>query len=292
MKKLTAMCSMLVALSTLAVASQGLAANAAGPAATGAPLTSTVTAETPIAAREAEYVLGAGDIIHVTVFQNPDLTVDARVSETGDITYPLIGNVKVGGMTVAQAEQAIATRLREGRFVQQPQVNILPTQIVGSQVAVLGQVNKPGRYPLATLDTHVSDMLATAGGIAPDGADGVWLIGQRNGKAIRKRLETAAIFIDGSSADELIQAGDVLYVDREPMVYIYGEVQKPGAFRLERDMTVMQALASGGGLTVKGTERGVRVHRRSKDGKMQEIEPALDDQLQPNDVVYVRASMF
>lgn len=241
---------------------------------------------------ESQYELGAGDIIHVTVFQNPDLTVDARVSEAGEITFPLIGTIKVGGLTVRQAEQLIATRLRTGHFVQQPQVNILPTQIVGSQVAVLGQVNKPGRYPLATLDTHVSDMLATAGGIAPDGADSVWLIGVRNGRMVRRQLDTAALFIHGSAADAEVHAGDVLYVEREPMVYIYGEVQKPGAFRLERDMTVMQALAEGGGLTPKGTQRGIRIHRRTKDGRIIEITPSLDDTLQPDDVIYVRASVF
>jgi len=241
---------------------------------------------------ESEYALGAGDIIHVTVFQNPDLTVDARVSESGHITFPLIGSVKIGGLTIRQAEQVIATKLRDGHFVRQPQVNILPTQIVGSQVAVLGQVNKPGRYPLATLDTRVSDMLATAGGIAPDGADSVWLIGMRNGHMVRKRLDTAALFIQGSAADAEVHSGDILFVDREPLVYIYGEVQKPGAFRLERNMTVMQALADGGGLTPKGTQRGIRIHRRLANGRIVEITPKLDDQLQPNDVIYVRASVF
>jgi polysaccharide export outer membrane protein len=241
---------------------------------------------------DAEYQLGAGDIIHITVFQNPDLTIDTRVSENGQIAFPLIGSVKIGGLTIRQAEQLIATRLRRGHFVQQPQVNILPTQIVGSQVAVLGQVNKPGRYPLATLDTRVSDMLATAGGIAPDGADSVWLIGVRNGHVIRKRLDTTALFIQGSAADVEVHSGDVLFVDRQPLVYIYGEVQKAGAFRLERNMTVMQALAEGGGLTPKGTQRGIRIHRRMPDGRIEEITPSLDDLLQPNDVIYVRASVF
>jgi len=241
---------------------------------------------------EPGYVLGAGDIIHITVFQNPDLTVDTRVAEGGDITFPLIGAVKVGGMTIAQAERAIAGRLEYGHFVRSPQVNILPTQIVGSQVAVLGQVNKPGRYPLATADTHVSDMLATAGGISADGADSVWLIGRRNGRMVRQRLDTASLFIRGSEADAVVHPGDILFVDREPMIYIYGEVQKPGAYRLERNMTVMQGLADGGGLTAKGTQRGIRIHRRAPDGHIIEITPNLDDPLQPGDVVYVRASLF
>ena len=76
------------------------------------------------------------------------------------------------------------------------------------------------------------------------------------------------------------------------MVYIYGEVQRPGALRLERDMTVMQALATGGGLTLRGTEKGLRVHRRAADGTVQVLTPEMDDVLREGDVVYVRESLF
>ncbi len=96
----------------------------------------------------SEYVLGAGDTIRINVFQNPDLTVETRVSESGTITFPLIGNVAVSGLTIPAAEQKIAKQLRAGGFVLKPQVNILVLTIRGSQVAVLGQVNRPGRYPL------------------------------------------------------------------------------------------------------------------------------------------------
>lgn len=134
-----------------------------------------------------EYVLGPGDIVRITVFQNPDLTTEARVSESDVITFPLIGSVKVGGLSVPAAERAIAQQLRSGGFVLQPQVNILPLQIRGNQVAVLGQVNRPGRYPLETLDTRLSDMLATAGGISQTGADEVVLVGERGGQPLRLR---------------------------------------------------------------------------------------------------------
>jgi polysaccharide export outer membrane protein len=83
-----------------------------------------------------------------------------------------------------------------------------------------------------------------------------------------------------------------VYVERAPVIYIYGEVQRPGAFRLERDMTVMQALAAGGGLNLRGTEKGLRVHRKGSDGKMQVLTPSLDDSLREGDVVYVKESLF
>jgi polysaccharide export outer membrane protein len=92
--------------------------------------------------------------------------------------------------------------------------------------------------------------------------------------------------------DVVIQNNDVVYVDRAPEIYIYGEVQKPGIVRLERGMTVMQALATAGGLTLRGTQRGIRVHRKGPDGKVNELSPGLQDQLRPDDVVYVQESLF
>jgi polysaccharide export outer membrane protein len=81
-------------------------------------------------------------------------------------------------------------------------------------------------------------------------------------------------------------------VDRQPQIYIYGEVQRPGPIRLERNMTLMQALATGGGLTQRGTEKGIRVHRRDASGSVQAITPGMDDRVQDGDVVYVRESLF
>ena len=79
---------------------------------------------------------------------------------------------------------------------------------------------------------------------------------------------------------------------RAPLFYIYGEVQRPGAFRLEKDMTVMQALSVGGGLTARGTEKGIRVNRRGADGKVSTLESTLTDTVMENDVIFVRESWF
>jgi len=243
--------------------------------------------------KKAEYVLGPGDIVRITVFQNPDLTTEARVSEAGTLSFPYIGSVSVGGLSPSKGEKRIADMLREGGFVSKPQVNILPMQIRSSQVAVLGQVNRPGRYPLETLNTRLSDMVAAAGGIAATGADTVMLIGTREGRAIRHEFDIPLLFFNGDgTGDVLLESGDVLYVTRAPVFYIYGEVQHSGVFRLERNMTVMQGLAAGGGLTTRGTEKGLRVHRRSPDGKLKIIEVKLDDPLKADDVIHVREGLF
>jgi len=241
-----------------------------------------------------EYVLGSGDVIRVTVYQNADLTLETRVSEAGVISYPLLGSVKVGGLSVTQVEGKIADGLRSGNFVKQPQVTVLVIQVRGNQVSVLGQVNKPGRYPLEEADARLSDVLAVAGGIAPTGADIVTVVGTRGGQPFRAEIDLArSLGTSGRTAGDVqILNGDVIWVDRAPTVYIYGEVQRAGALRLERGMTVMQALATGGGLTVRGTEKGMRVHRRGNDGKVQIIQPSMDDQLRDGDVVYVRESLF
>jgi polysaccharide biosynthesis/export protein len=240
-----------------------------------------------------EYVLGAGDVIRVTVFQNPDLTTETRVSEVGGITFPLVGTVPVGGLTLSGAEQKIAKVLKDGGFVVKPQITVLVLQMKGSQVAVLGQVNRPGRYPLETANTRLSDILATAGGIASTGTDVVIVTGMRDGKPFKKEIDIANMFLRGGIAEDMILvSGDALYVHRAPMFYIYGEVQRPGAFRLERGMTLMQALASGGGITLRGTSRGIQINRQTPSGQTQVLQPKMDDPLQPDDVVYVKESVF
>ena len=241
----------------------------------------------------SEYQLGPGDIVKITVFQNPDLTTEARVSEANVITFPLIGSVQVGGVSVQAAEKLIAKALKDGGFVQQAQVNVLPMQIRGNQVAVLGQVNRPGRFPLETFNTRLSDMLAMAGGISGNGSDVVLITGQRSGKAFRKAVDIATMYLnDKTENDILLAGGDTLYVHRAPMFYIYGEVQRPGTFRLERDMTLMQGLATGGGLTLRGTARGITVNRRNADGQVVSIKPGMSDKLQADDVIYVQESLF
>lgn len=248
---------------------------------------------TAAAENKAEYVLGPGDVIRITVFQNPDLTLETRVSENGAISFPLIGQVPVGGLSVSEAERKIGKMLKDGGFVLQPQVNILPLQIRGNQVSVLGQVNRPGRYPLDVLNAKVTDILAMAGGIMPTGADSLILTGTRNGKAIRQEIDLPSIFLGNRPDLDLpIAGGDAIYVHRAPVFYIYGEVQKPGAYRLERDMTLMQALAQGGGLTIRGTQRGIQVNRRDDKGKIQQIAPEMSAPIWADDVIFVKESIF
>ena len=237
--------------------------------------------------------LGAGDTIRIQVFQNPDLTLETRIQETGNITYPLIGSTKLAGLTIPEAEKAIALSLKTGGFMQLPQVSISVTQARRKQVSVLGAVGRPGQFPLETTNTRLSDVLAIAGGISPTGSDSVIVTGFRDGKAMRQEVNVAAIYLDGKAANDILMAGgDVVYVHRAPVFYVYGEAQHPGAFRLERNMTVMQALVMAGGPSARGTEKRLRLHRQAPDSSPRELTPELNDLVQPDDVIFVRESLF
>jgi polysaccharide export outer membrane protein len=237
--------------------------------------------------------LGPGDVVRINVYGHPDLTTEARITHDGKITFPLVGEVALAGLDTGDAETKLAKLLHDGRFVVKPQVNLLVQQYRSQQVSVLGQVNKPGKIALDS-NSSLTDLLALAGGVAPTGSDIVVVIARQKDGSIRKReINLDTMMTSGEMAGNVAVAnGDIIYVPRARMFYIYGEVQKPGAYRLERGMTVMQALSVGGGLTVRGTERGVRLHRRDPGGTVQTIEPKLADMIQENDVVFVGESLF
>lgn len=135
--------------------------------------------QSALAQQGSGYILGPGDVVKITVFQNPDMTTEARVSEEGKITFPLIGQVEIGGVTPAAAEARIAGRLNAGGFVLNPQVNMVVSQFRSRMVSVLGQVTRPGRYPIEERSATVADMLATAGGVLPTGGDEVVVVRKR-----------------------------------------------------------------------------------------------------------------
>ena len=263
-------------------------ADAPPAAASPASVASRLAAQSP-----RQYVLGPGDDIKISVFQNPDLSVETRVSENGTITFPLIGTVSIGGVSTEVAEQRIAQLLKQGKYLVNPQVTIFVQQVHGNQVSALGQFNRPGRYPLETTQIRLTDLISLAGGVAPTGSDTVIFVGTREGKSVWKAIDVGSMFVNNQLENDLVlQDGDILFVDRYPVFYIYGEVQRPGSYRVERNMTFFQALAAGGGLTPRGTKRGIRVRRKDASGHIAETTPDLDDPVKPEDVVYVREGVF
>jgi polysaccharide export outer membrane protein len=245
-----------------------------------------------LAASAEGVLLGPSDVLKISVYGNPDLSLETRVSQNGDISFPLVGQVAVGGLATSAAEKKIAGLLVGGGFVLKPQVNIMVTSQQSQQVSVLGQVAKPGRYPIDGKHSLI-DILALAGGVVAEGGDKVILIRNRNGESSKEVIDLAEMVRSGDMKRDLdLRTDDVVYVERAPKFYIYGEVQRPGPYRLERDMTLLQVLSVGGGLTARGTERGMRIKRRDAEGQMQEFKARHDDLIQVDDVIYVKESLF
>jgi polysaccharide export outer membrane protein len=132
-----------------------------------------------------------------------------------------------------------------------------------------------------------------AGGIAVDGADTVILVRQRGGRTITLEIDLPALFkSSGSLTNPEVVGGDSVFVERYPVFYVYGEVQRPGVYRLEKGMTLIQALSVGGGFTLRAAKKDVQINRRDKAGKIQTRTGDLNDPLLPDDVVYVKESLF
>lgn len=275
-------------------AASGAALAQTRPSIAAAPRNAPPAAPAQVSASESALeAVGPGDMVRVTVFRNPDLTTETRVTDQGTIFFPLVGEVPVAGLSPQQAGKRIADRLSRGKFVVSPEVQFSIATVNSRQVSVLGNVVRPGRYPIDSVNRRVSDFVAAAGGMAAAGSDVVTVVQVRDGAETKTDVDLAQMFRNGNlGANMELAPGDTIYVHRAPMVYVYGEVNRAGAYRLEPHMTVMQAIALGGGITVRGTERGVQIHRRNGSGATQKIAARLTDEVRVDDVVYVRESLF
>jgi len=251
-----------------------------------------------VLAQSEDTRLGAGDVVRVTVFGQNDLETTARITTEGNITFPLVGPVSIIGLTNREASSRIEQRLSDGKFVRNPQVSIFVEERVraeGEVVTVLGQVKKPGRFAVDAQSNDgaqsIAGVIALAGGIGDDAAD--YLILSTESGANKIRVDLAALLRDGDlSQNYSLTGGDIILVPTMDVFYVYGEVEKPGRYRLERDTSVMQAISVSGGLTDRGTEKGLSIRRRNAQGDVSSLSINLDGTLQPNDVVVVGESLF
>jgi polysaccharide export outer membrane protein len=225
--------------------------------------------------------LGVGDTVRIAVHQQPDLGTEARISERGTVAMPLVGEVKLAGLSQRDAAEAIAKSLKDGKYLKNPQVTVAVTAVRSRQVSVLGEVARPGRYPLDDTSSRLADVIAAAGGITPTGDDTVTVL--REGKEQKVRVLRQSFDLKG---------GETIHVERAPVFYIYGEVTRSGAYRVEPNMTVMQAIAAGGGISPRGSDRRLKLRRVGPDGKVVESDAKLRDIVKPNDVIFVKEALF
>ena len=246
-----------------------------------------------------ETLLGAGDVVRIAVYGQNDLGTVARIGNGGEITFPLIGEVKIGGLSTREAENAIANLLEQRNIVRDPQVTIFIEQRQSTErdtVTILGEVKVPGKFPVETATEGIAEtvvgLLALAGGVSDSAADRLILTRSEGGTRKKLEVDLVALLKNGDLAqNHNLLAGDVVLVPRMDVFYVYGEVHNPGRFRLERDMTVMQAIAVSGGLTPRASEKDLTLKRRLAD-KIESYDVQLTQVLKPDDVLYVKASLF
>jgi len=246
----------------------------------------------PIKQSAAAYNIGPDDVLRISVYDHDDLKTETRVSADGRITFPLIGEVIASGKTPQELEKEIATDLVKGAIIQDAQVSVIMVDHVSQQVSVLGHVNKPGRYSLDS-DSSIVDLIAMAGGVNETGDNRVMVTRNVNGMQQRNELNLRDYLeASDSIAPFKVEQGDVVYVPKAPVFYIYGEVQHPGAYRIEPNITVLKAISIGGGLTLNGTENDVVIKRMNERGALQKIDVELSEPVLKDDVIYIDERWF
>jgi len=237
--------------------------------------------------------LGAGDLVRLQVAGRPELSSTLYVSDDGTVAAPLAGRVFVAGKSPADAAQAIANALRAGQYLVNPQVSLVLDKFQSQRISILGEVRSPGRIKLES-HTTVFDALAEAGGTTELAADRVFVMragadGDVTRLAVQLRNSAGAA---STALETSLRAGDAVYVPKAEQFYIYGEVNAANAYRLETDMTVVQAISRGGGITSRGSLRRVEIQRHAVNGSVISFDASLSDRVQADDVIRVKERLF
>ena len=248
-----------------------------------------------------DYMIGPQDVLTIQVYDQADLGGKYSVEADGTFSFPLIGRVKAGGQTLRAFEQDLKSKLADGYF-RNPQVTVAIEQYRSQRVFVMGEVRQPGPVPLTGGMTLI-EALARAGSTTFSASGEVAIVrtsqgdvrgpvlpGQNSGsdvfRASIKDLEGGAL-----SQNLELHDGDTVFVPRAETVYVFGQVRTPGAYGVQANMTVLQALSLAGGVTEHGASGRIRV-MRSEDGVKKEIKVKLTDLVRPGDTVIVPERFF
>jgi polysaccharide export outer membrane protein len=239
------------------------------------------------------YIVGDGDVLKVTVYEHPDLTTTARVSGDGMIKFPLIGSIKVDGMSISEISMKITEILADG-YIVDPHVAVFVEEFRSRKAVILGQVHKPGIYILSSNTTFL-ELLSKAGGLTKEA--GVKTI-------IKRKTETAGeekvITIDlkrlieegDTTLDVSLMDNDNIFISKAGVYYITGEVDEPNAYKHEEGTTVIKAIAIAGGFTDKAAPGRIKIIRKV-NGKEKVVEKVkMDEPVMQEDVIVVPESFF
>jgi polysaccharide export outer membrane protein len=261
---------------------QGIAQSAA-PAASAASPDQTAMPSAPSAADQS-YILGPDDVIQVEVLGRSDFNTRARIGQDGTIQLPYLGSVNAANETTPSFADKITKALEAGGYYSKPVLRVEIVSFASRYVTVLGSVTNPGLVPVDRA-YHLSDILARVGGVREGGADYVFV---RSDKGDGKEYSIKELATGGTEQDPFVAPGEKIYVPKAELFYVSGQVKSPGAFALERGMTLRMAISRAGGLTDLGSLGHIKV--TEPDGKVETV--TQDTPIKAGDVIVVGERLF
>ena len=248
------------------------------------------------AGAQVDYTVGPQDVLSITVFGEADLSGKYTVEQDGTFTFPQIGRVKAGGLTLRGIEQDLRKQLADG-FLRNPQVAVAIENYRSQRILILGEVRSPGEYQLAGEMTLLA-ALARAGSTTPSaGREVVIVRTPRKAPKPGEDVEPEIIRVDlselqaGNGRNLTLVDGDTVNIPKAQSVFVSGEVKTAGAYAVEPGMTVLQVLTLAGGLTDRGADGRIKI-LRIVEGKQKELKAKLNDSVQPGDTIVVPPRFF
>lgn len=251
----------------------------------------------------ANYIVGPRDVLSITSYDQADLTGKFTVEADGTFTFPLLGRFKAGGLTLAEIETRLKTRLVDEGYFKNPQITVSIDEYQSQKIHVIGEVRQPGTYPLSG-DMSLIEALARAGSMLPTASGEAVIVHaghESNGPTLPDATENpdAVVHVDlrelqsGSlTQNAQLQDGDTIFIPRAESVYVFGQVKNPGAYPLQQqNTTVLQALALAGGVTDRGATNRITIVR-NEEGETKEFRVRLSDTVQPGDTIRVPQRFF
>ena len=253
------------------------------------------------ASKRSDYIVGAQDVLKVTVFDEPQLSGTFRVDTDGAFTYPFVGRLKAVGQTLRSIEAELTKLLADG-YVRRPQVSIEVEQYRSRSIFIVGEVRTPGKYPLSG-EMTLLEAIAQAGSTTQSAGSEVLILRPVDAKGEQQlepgatpetrttRVNLADLQSGRLMNNVMLREGDTIFVPRAERFYVTGHVKTPGAYTFERGMTVLQAISLAGGLSDRGSNRGIKVVR-VVNGQKKEFGVRLTDAIQPNDTLVIRQRLL
>jgi polysaccharide export outer membrane protein len=263
--------------------------------------------DAPAAQQTANYIVGAQDVLIITSYDQPELTGKFTIESDGTFTYPYVGRISVGGMTLRGVEGALKKELIKQGFFKDPQITVAIESYRSQKVYIVGEVRTPGSYSMSG-DMRLVEALALAGSTLPTASGEAVIVHASEQSAVLgpvgspepgdsdpehvMRVDLRELENGNLTHNVVLRNGDTVFVLRAENVYVFGQVKNPGAYPLrQKNTTVLQALSLAGGVTDRGATGRIQIVR-IVDSKKVEIRAQLADFVMPRDTIIVPERFF